>query len=137
MAVLGGLAVIAEAGKGVGGPQGDVVVAIKVDGTWESIYTGTPADTNWKTLTNGSQLDLAIDHQPTYENTGGSDVVITDICVGVEQDTEALVTELNSDEAGQANNLIIPIHTVQGSPRTVVPLEIVQFTTIKTAIESP
>jgi len=137
MAVLGGLAEIAVAGSGIGGPQGDIVVAIKVDGTWESIYTGTPPDTNWKTIANGDQLDFAIDHQPTYENTGGADVVITDICVGIEQDSGILVTGLNSDEAAQANVLIIPIHAVQGSPRTVVPLEIVQFTTIKTTIESP
>lgn len=134
MAILGGLAKAAAAGAN--STNFDYEVYIKVDGTWESLQYYPNVDASFTTVSNSGQLDLVLDEAPTYENTGGSDVVITDVCIGGVQESGALTSGLNSNEAGEANNLVFKIGAVAGSPRTVVPAEIVQFTQLQKTIES-
>lgn len=137
MAILGGLALYAN--QGAAETAFDYEVYIKVDGTWEPLVLYLNSGSVFTNPSNSGQYDLALNNQPTYENTGGSPVDITDICVAGVESAGDLTSSLNSDEtqASVSEALVIPIHSVQGSPLTVDPAEIVQFTSVKMTIESP
>lgn len=137
MAVLGGLALAAS--QGAADTNFDYEVYIKVDGTWEplAVYgTSSASFTTADNSTDSSQKDLVLDEAPTYENTGSSDVVITDVCIGAVQSSGDLTSNLNNDEAGEADNLVFKIGAVEDSPKTVVPAEIVQFTELRKIFET-
>lgn len=134
MAILGGLAISAVAGKG--STTFDYDVYIKIDGTWELLEHYPNTSVTFTTTANSGQFDLVLDESPSYENTSVSDQVLTDVCVGAVQSSGALTSGLNSNEAGQANNLVMPIAAATGSPRTIVPDEIFQFNQFQLTLES-
>lgn len=137
MAVLGGLAI--SASNGASSTNFDYDVYIKVDDTWELLEHYANVDVSFTTAdnsTDSSQKDLVLDEAPTYENTGSSDVVITDVCIGAVQSSGDLTSNLNNDEAGEADNLVFKIGAVEDSPKTVVPAEIVQFTELRKIFET-
>lgn len=134
MAILGGLAL--HAVQGAAETNFDYEVYIKIDGTWEPLEIYSTLAATFTTTANSGQFDLVLDESPSYENTTASNQTLTDVCVGAVQSTGDLTSGLNSNEAGQANNLVMPIAAATGSPRTIVPDEIFQFNQFQLTLES-